>query len=132
VCLHEKRNTDLVARFDADKFAVLMPNTARNEARVFAERLRTAVACHPLYLDERPIRLTVCVGVAQSEAEMSGIAALMKSADECLCIAKERSRNTLVHAANDTVVGTKLRGEPSASAKLNRLHQAWQAHKDRR
>ncbi len=128
VCLREKRNTDLVARFGADKFAVLMPNTARNEARVFAERLRTAVACHPLYLDERPIRLTVSVGVAQSEAEMSGIAALMKSADEFLCIAKERSRNTLVHAANDTVVGTNLRGEPSASV----LHQVWQPQKDRR
>jgi diguanylate cyclase (GGDEF)-like protein len=116
VCLRDKRNTDLVARLGSDKFAVLMPNTVGNEARVFAERLRTAVACYPLYLDERPIRLTVSVGVAQSAAEMSGIAALLKSADECLCIAKERGRNTLVHAANDTEAVINFRGKPSASA----------------
>lgn len=105
ICLREKRLTDLVARLGADKFAVLMPNTAGNEARAFAERLRTAVACYPLYLDEMPLGLTISVGVAQSEAEMSGIAALLKAADECLCVAKDRGRNTVMHRANDTQAG---------------------------
>lgn len=105
ICLREKRNTDLVARMRTDKFGVLMPNTAGNEARAFAERLRTAVLCYPLYFDETPIRLTISLGVAQSQPEMEGIAALIEAADDCLCVAKAHGRNATVHTANDVGVG---------------------------
>ena len=119
VCLGEMRNTDLVARLGADKFGVLMPNTAGSEARTFAERLRTAVVCYPLYFDETPIRLTISLGVAQSEPEMSGIAALMKAADECLCVAKAHGPNAAMHTANDVGVSNALRGDPTPCPKLN-------------
>jgi diguanylate cyclase (GGDEF)-like protein len=89
ICLREVRLTDIVARLGAVRFAVLMPNTSATEAQAFADRLCTAVTCCPLYLEERPLALTPSVGVAQSEAEMSGIAALLKAAGEKLRVAND-------------------------------------------
>jgi len=113
VCLREARLTDSVARLGAVKFAVLMPKTAGDDARIFADRLRTAVACYPLYLDERPLGLTISAGVAQSEAEMSGIAALLKAADE------RPSQTTVFHIAAGVDATSAVQNLSPATARLN-------------
>lgn len=95
VCVREQRTTDLVARLASSKFGILMPHTTVEEARILADRLRTALACYPLYLDETPIRLTISLGVAESKPEMSGVAALVKAADEYRCIAKDGRMDAL-------------------------------------
>ena len=83
ICLREKRTTDFLARLASDKFGLLLPHTTGEEALTLADRLRNALACYPLYIDETPIQLTISVGLAQSRSEMSGIAALLQAADEC-------------------------------------------------
>ena len=89
VCVSEKRATDLVARLTFEKFGILLPHTTGEEALVLADRLRTALAGYPLYIDETPIRLAISLGVAESTSEMSGIAALLKAADEHRCIVRD-------------------------------------------
>ena len=84
ICVGEKRITDFVARIAPAKFGVLLPHTSEEQARVFAGRLRTAVACYPLYFKETPIRLSIAWGAAESKPDMSGIAALLKAAEGCL------------------------------------------------
>ena len=93
ICLREKRTTDFLARLASDKFGLLLPHTTSEEALSFADRLQTTLACYPLYFDETPIQLTISLGIAQSRAEMSGIAALLQAADDCRCrcITSDRS-----------------------------------------
>ena len=85
ICVREKRATDSVARLASDKFGLLLPHTTREEALTFANRLRNAVACYPLYFDELPVRLSLTLGMAEANSEMSGIAALLKAAEDFRC-----------------------------------------------
>ena len=89
VCVREQRTTDLVARLASSKFGILMPHTTVEEARILADRLRTALSCYPLYVDETPLRLFISLGVAESKPELSGVAALLKAADEYRCVARD-------------------------------------------
>ena len=85
ICVREKRATDSVARLASDKFGLLLPHTTGEEALIFAGRLRNALACYPLYFDELPVRLNLTLGMAEANSEMSGIAALLKAAEDFRC-----------------------------------------------
>ena len=85
---HSKRNTDLVARTGGDEFCILMPNTCEFDAACFNERLCTAVAHYPLYVEEKPITATISIGVAEAQDSLTGVEALIKMADERLYKAK--------------------------------------------
>ena len=93
ICMREKRTTDFLARLASDKFGLLLPHTTGEEALRLADRLRTALACYPLYFDESPIQLIISVGLAQSRSEMSGIAALLQAADDCRSRANTSDRS---------------------------------------
>ena len=99
IWLNEKRTTDFFARLASDKFGLLLPHTTGEEARTLAGRLRTTLAGYPLYFGETPIRLTVTFGVAQSQSEMSGIAALLQAADDrrSRCKTSDRSDGAPLH-----------------------------------
>ena len=85
ICVREKRATDSVARLASDKLGLLLPHTTGEEAHIFARRLRNALACYPLYFDELPVRLSLTLGAAEANSEMSGIAALLKAAEDFRC-----------------------------------------------
>ena len=88
------RDADVLARLGGEEFGVLMPETDRHEAAAFAGRLRRALAepgaTHP--------RITVSIGIAQAEAELADIPALMKRADIALYDAKRQGRDRVAVA----------------------------------
>jgi diguanylate cyclase (GGDEF)-like protein len=92
VCEAEKRPSDISARLGGEEFAVLMPETAMDGARNFAERLREAIAVRPIRHDGKDLIATVSIGVAEADASTT-IAELLKSADLALYAAKEAGRN---------------------------------------
>ena len=57
------RETDLVARYNAELFAIMLPHTAAKDARLFVERLRRVLASQP----ELPAggRVTMSFGIAE-------------------------------------------------------------------
>jgi diguanylate cyclase (GGDEF)-like protein/PAS domain S-box-containing protein len=81
------RESDLLARFGGDEFAVLMPDCALDDARRAAERLRAAVGPEP----------TASIGVAQWDGAEDG-ASLVERADEALYEAKRAGRNRVAVA----------------------------------
>ncbi|EME68811.1 response regulator [Paramagnetospirillum caucaseum] len=91
------REYDILGRVGGEEFAVALPNTGPDGARVIAERLRAAVA----ELVIRPAKgqmsgLTVSIGIAQlREADLT-IATLLERADRALYRAKNAGRNRVV------------------------------------
>ena len=93
ICTRGKRKSDVVGRVGGEEFAVLLPETTLSRARTVAERIRRRAEGLALRADDRQVRLTVSIGVAEALTSMPGIEALMKAADAALYQAKEHGRN---------------------------------------
>jgi diguanylate cyclase (GGDEF)-like protein len=87
------RPTDLFGRIGGEEFAILLPDTARQDALLLAERLRAAFEATAHKVAERTLTATVSVGVAISDAASSDLAALLDVADQALYRAKALGRN---------------------------------------
>jgi diguanylate cyclase (GGDEF)-like protein len=85
------RGTDLVARLGGEEFAVLLPETSAEGARISAEQLRQAVAGHD-FSEARVGSVTLSVGVALWRHGDSSDD-LLRHADQALYRAKAEGRN---------------------------------------
>jgi diguanylate cyclase (GGDEF)-like protein len=87
------RPTDLFGRIGGEEFAILLPDIARQDALLLAERLRAAFEATAHKVAERTLIATVSVGVAISDDASSDLAALLDVADQALYRAKASGRN---------------------------------------
>jgi len=88
------RSVDVAARYGGEEFVVLLPETDRAGARVFAERLRQRVASTAFGTPERPVHATVSIGISCFPDERAGDGeGLLQVADQNLYKAKLDGRN---------------------------------------
>jgi diguanylate cyclase (GGDEF)-like protein len=92
------RISDLVARVDAEQFAVLLPETNAEGAELLAERLRHKICNLSVPIDDTSVSCTISVGVAAAEKDASFLWPTFKRADEAVYQAKARGRNRVVVA----------------------------------
>ena len=88
------RPFDVVARYDDDEFALILPNTAEDAAVHVGERLRRAV--ESARWQEQTV--TISIGASTSEADKEP-AALIAEADEALQHVKQTGRNRVRHVS---------------------------------
>jgi diguanylate cyclase (GGDEF)-like protein len=96
-----RRSVDLAARFGGEEFAMILPNTCTEGARLVAEMVRQAIADLNLAHPASPIAsyLTVSAGVATATSGLRSIPEeLVAAADQALYAAKRRGRNQVVVA----------------------------------
>jgi diguanylate cyclase (GGDEF)-like protein len=88
------RETDIVARFGGDEFALVLPDTGRGGAVAVGERIRDKIAAHRFLTDEGlDIRLTASVGVATLPDVAASAEQLINAADEAMYWVKEHGKN---------------------------------------
>ncbi|HVA58228.1 MAG: GGDEF domain-containing protein [Gemmatimonadaceae bacterium] len=88
------RDTDTVARLGGDEFVVVLPDTGREGAMTFAERLRHRVEEFAFGPDSAPVEATVSVGVALAGGtDPISPDVLLHEADRSLYKAKAGGRN---------------------------------------
>jgi len=96
--LYEKsRKCDPVARYGGEEFAIIMPNTIKEHAKLFAERLRSEVEKY--YAEDTAIipekRLTISAGIALYPEDAVTKDELISMADTALYQAKRSGKNRI-------------------------------------
>jgi diguanylate cyclase (GGDEF)-like protein len=88
------RETDVVARFGGDEFALVLPDTGGEGAFAVGERIRERVAAHKFLAgDSLDIHLTVSVGVATLPDVAASADELMQAADKAMYRVKDAGKN---------------------------------------
>jgi diguanylate cyclase (GGDEF)-like protein len=90
------RETDMVARFGGDEFALILPDTGSEGAAAVGERVRERIAAFRfLEADGLSIKLTVSVGVATLPDVAASADGLVQAADEAMYWVKDHGKNGL-------------------------------------
>lgn len=103
--LATKRGVDVCARFGGEELAILLPETDLKGSLQVAERMREAVAAHPVRAGGTEIPVTISLGVACYPEGVLTREALFAAADRALYDAKSAGRNR-VKAAVPKPVGS--------------------------
>ncbi|MFP5378575.1 MAG: diguanylate cyclase, partial [Vicinamibacteria bacterium] len=94
------RETDVVARFGGDEFALILPDTGSEGAAAVGERIRERVAEHAfLEGDGLRLKLTVSVGVATLPDVAASAEELVRAADMAMYQVKASGKNGIAVAA---------------------------------
>ena len=96
VVLEQKRAQDTFGRLGGEEFGLLLPETNREQAKIVAERIQRIWAQTTSTVEDKSIRSTVSIGVAEARAEDRSFEDVLRRADGMMYKAKEAGRNTVV------------------------------------
>jgi len=91
--LESIREEDEIGRYGGEEFIVLLPGTGVNLATKIAERLLNAVRELNILFDEKTIKITVSLGIAQYRIGGENWEELLKRADMALYQSKQNGRD---------------------------------------
>jgi diguanylate cyclase (GGDEF)-like protein len=98
------RNKDLPSRYGGEEFAIVLPDTDRDEAMAIAERLREKVARYRFNARGDEVNITISVGgVTYNKEHLPGAVSakdIVAAADGALYQAKQLGRNISIFAKN--------------------------------
>jgi diguanylate cyclase (GGDEF)-like protein len=132
--LHDDRRAgDLVARLDANDFAILLPGPcAADEARAVADRIIERLQ-NPLELAGVPLKTTVSIGMVEFPTHGEDIDTLLSKADMALYRAKKANNGPEMYTDDHTRTGPSrmmLAGEISEAMRRGQFFLAYQPKLD--
>lgn len=117
------REYDMIGRFGGEEFTVLLPHTTAAEAQEITERLRENIAAGTVLTGQdgtgqRPVSVTVSIGIAALDAACHDLTSLLAAADAALYRAKKTGRNRVCA----TPGGDHTAAEPSPAIDTTHQH----------
>ncbi len=109
------RGHDQIGRYGGEEFALVLPDTSPDGAKLTAERCRRLVSNTPVEFEGQQILVTASFGVShfgEGYPKQHTLEALFGRADEALYVAKEAGRDRVEFRALNS--GEKLVPEPQA------------------
>ena len=97
------RRIDTPSRLGGDEFVVLLPETDPTGAFVVAEKIRQGVAAMRTVERDRPVPLSVSVGLVAWPGDGATLDQLMNAVDERMYTSKRRGKNRIIGAAGPAV-----------------------------
>jgi diguanylate cyclase (GGDEF)-like protein len=89
--LKQSRGINVIARYGGDEFSVLLVETTKAGARLYAERMRQAISALPF---SHGRRMTASFGIANVPEDISGASEeMIRAADDALYAAKRAGKN---------------------------------------
>lgn len=110
-CVRSVREADVVGRFGGEEFIIVLPHTKAEEAAVVAERIRASMHQSVFKWQNRPVDITLSLGVAEVGRDTATFDQLLKAADQALYAAKRAGRDRVAIADSATSVA----GKPKAA-----------------
>lgn len=98
-CSERIRSTDIVGRYGGEEFAVLLPFTNIDNAKILAEHIRKYIEDMEITYLENKIQVTVSIGVAEAasnKAQEIDFYYLLNKADMALYRSKNGGRNRIM------------------------------------
>jgi len=92
------RDVDIVARYGGDEFAVILPETGSEGARIVAMRLKEEISKRKIHVHRKKINVTVSLGgiTLEPPALKKRLFPVVDTADKALFRAKRKGKNNLV------------------------------------
>lgn len=92
--LSSVRQVDIVARYGGEEIVIACPETNMAQAKIVAERIRSAMEKTEFSIDETSTNVTLSLGIAVCPREdLKNADDLLRAADEALYQAKQAGRN---------------------------------------
>jgi diguanylate cyclase (GGDEF)-like protein/PAS domain S-box-containing protein len=91
-----KREVDIICRIGGDEFAILLPNTNRDQAKRTAQNICDMLQQGHYKFGDRVYRISGSIGISEINGSESTPESYLQQADIALYVAKNRGRN-LVH-----------------------------------
>jgi diguanylate cyclase (GGDEF)-like protein len=89
------RLVDYAFRYGGDEFVLILVGTDATEAQLFGERIRKQVEETSFLIDEKPVSLTISIGVASFPKHAKRKEDILRMADEAMYQSKSRNRNSV-------------------------------------
>jgi diguanylate cyclase (GGDEF)-like protein len=96
VVLEQKRTQDTYGRLGGEEFALILPETNLQQAKIVAERVQKAWSQTPCNVEGQLIYSTVSIGVAEANDQDQSFEDVLRRADRMMYKAKEAGRNRVV------------------------------------
>ena len=105
-CRASLRDADIIGRIGGEEIAIILPQVAKPESLVVAERIWRTLADAPVVTEIGPLAITISVGVTTSTEHTHTLADLLHHADIALYNAKDNGRNqvSMLLQASESVV----------------------------
>lgn len=97
------RQMDVVGRYGGEEFCCMLPETAAENARILAERLRLKVAEEVFFYGSEEYGVTISLGLAEYGEGANTLEALVGQADAALYLAKSGGRNRVMCAVSSAL-----------------------------
>ncbi|MDI6890344.1 MAG: sensor domain-containing diguanylate cyclase [Thermodesulfovibrionales bacterium] len=95
------RKTDVIGRFGGEEFVVIAPHTDKNEALIFANKLREIVCHHKFAGKDNDVDITISAGVSSIPEDGLDVTDILKKADDAMYRSKLEGKNRVTVWADE-------------------------------